>query len=565
MRFRRTLPARVSPVHLQAEISVLICADWENAIAQSLQRLAHTFIVAPTPADTALPQQYGFLDTTTKKIIRPIRHSPTCKISSNEVRTASRLRPLRHIHLPAFLRYDGLGLDGLIGHIHGHRTDVVKLWPVVKVGVEQSHDRNLAKCCFPSTVNSFVHRRLHVSIPPLHYNSRFDLIMEAALTTIVYILGPEDPSFSQRMRADDCPSEGTKAQRARPPHLLRFCSCTYTRTGCGRLPISPPTPLPPLTAHVALIKPIEWSSYSTGPHTVDDHGTLDAMMGGGCRSFGQARCAAYFNPFEEVHEDFISKTSGEERSIPLALEPQTWLTRPVIRMFCGAALLPVLAHLCGLIKAHHPDGIAIPPICSTPSAPPNSHSCMRLHPPAGFQLANYIPTSWSHNNPSRHTYWSFSTRSESSAGIHEHNRNEAQNAYLVLRGKSVLLLPREHEAWNAYLVLRGQSYRGNENPFYSIDEIMDNDLHLHYIIYVNFLDLIRFMLNYGHKRHGAQNVYQVLRGISYRGKEQDVSALRIPQYTVVYKKNPLYPIDEIMNTILMFNRSSQTPKSISSA
>jgi len=39
----------------------------------------------------------------------------------------------------------------------------------------------------------------------------------------------------------------------------------------------------------------------------------------------------------------------------------------------------------------------------------------------------------------------------------------------------------------------------------------------------------------------------VLRGQSYRGKEQDVWALGILLYTIVYKENPFYSIDEIMD------------------
>lgn len=39
----------------------------------------------------------------------------------------------------------------------------------------------------------------------------------------------------------------------------------------------------------------------------------------------------------------------------------------------------------------------------------------------------------------------------------------------------------------------------------------------------------------------------MLRGQSYRGKEQDVWALGILLYTIVYKENPFYSIDEIMD------------------
>lgn len=40
---------------------------------------------------------------------------------------------------------------------------------------------------------------------------------------------------------------------------------------------------------------------------------------------------------------------------------------------------------------------------------------------------------------------------------------------------------------------------------------------------------------------------EVLRGSPYRGKEQDVWALGILLYTIVYKENPFYSIDEIMD------------------
>jgi protein-serine/threonine kinase len=40
---------------------------------------------------------------------------------------------------------------------------------------------------------------------------------------------------------------------------------------------------------------------------------------------------------------------------------------------------------------------------------------------------------------------------------------------------------------------------------------------------------------------------EVLQGRSYRGKEQDVWALGILLYTIVYKENPFYSIDEIMD------------------
>lgn len=40
---------------------------------------------------------------------------------------------------------------------------------------------------------------------------------------------------------------------------------------------------------------------------------------------------------------------------------------------------------------------------------------------------------------------------------------------------------------------------------------------------------------------------EVLQGRPYRGKEQDVWALGILLYTIVYKENPFYSIDEIMD------------------
>jgi protein-serine/threonine kinase len=40
---------------------------------------------------------------------------------------------------------------------------------------------------------------------------------------------------------------------------------------------------------------------------------------------------------------------------------------------------------------------------------------------------------------------------------------------------------------------------------------------------------------------------EVLAGMSYRGKEQDVWALGILLYTIIYKENPFYSIDEIMD------------------
>jgi protein-serine/threonine kinase len=40
---------------------------------------------------------------------------------------------------------------------------------------------------------------------------------------------------------------------------------------------------------------------------------------------------------------------------------------------------------------------------------------------------------------------------------------------------------------------------------------------------------------------------EVLAGKPYRGKDQDVWALGILLYTIVYKENPFYSIDEIMD------------------
>lgn len=40
---------------------------------------------------------------------------------------------------------------------------------------------------------------------------------------------------------------------------------------------------------------------------------------------------------------------------------------------------------------------------------------------------------------------------------------------------------------------------------------------------------------------------EVLAGNPYRGKEQDVWALGILLYTIIYKENPFYSIDEIMD------------------
>ena len=39
----------------------------------------------------------------------------------------------------------------------------------------------------------------------------------------------------------------------------------------------------------------------------------------------------------------------------------------------------------------------------------------------------------------------------------------------------------------------------------------------------------------------------MLAGKPYRGKEQDVWALGILLYTIIYKENPFYSIDEIMD------------------
>ena len=54
----------------------------------------------------------------------------------------------------------------------------------------------------------------------------------------------------------------------------------------------------------------------------------------------------------------------------------------------------------------------------------------------------------------------------------------------------------------------------------------------------------------GHKAKVCRIDYaapEVLAGKSYRGKEQDVWALGILLYTIVYKENPFYSIDEIMD------------------
>jgi protein-serine/threonine kinase len=40
---------------------------------------------------------------------------------------------------------------------------------------------------------------------------------------------------------------------------------------------------------------------------------------------------------------------------------------------------------------------------------------------------------------------------------------------------------------------------------------------------------------------------EVLAGKQYRGKEQDVWALGVLLYTIIYKENPFYNIDEIMD------------------
>lgn len=40
---------------------------------------------------------------------------------------------------------------------------------------------------------------------------------------------------------------------------------------------------------------------------------------------------------------------------------------------------------------------------------------------------------------------------------------------------------------------------------------------------------------------------EVLAGRPYKGKEQDVWALGILLYTIIYKENPFYSIDEIMD------------------
>ena len=40
---------------------------------------------------------------------------------------------------------------------------------------------------------------------------------------------------------------------------------------------------------------------------------------------------------------------------------------------------------------------------------------------------------------------------------------------------------------------------------------------------------------------------EVLQGKAYKGKEQDIWALGILLYTLVYKENPFYSIDEILD------------------
>lgn len=40
---------------------------------------------------------------------------------------------------------------------------------------------------------------------------------------------------------------------------------------------------------------------------------------------------------------------------------------------------------------------------------------------------------------------------------------------------------------------------------------------------------------------------EVLQGRSYRGREQDVWALGILLYTIIYKENPFYNVNEIMD------------------
>ena len=47
--------------------------------------------------------------------------------------------------------------------------------------------------------------------------------------------------------------------------------------------------------------------------------------------------------------------------------------------------------------------------------------------------------------------------------------------------------------------------------------------------------------------HADYAAPEVLQGKSYRGREQDVWALGILLYTLVYKENPFYSIDEIMD------------------
>ena len=47
--------------------------------------------------------------------------------------------------------------------------------------------------------------------------------------------------------------------------------------------------------------------------------------------------------------------------------------------------------------------------------------------------------------------------------------------------------------------------------------------------------------------HADYAAPEVLQGKSYRGREQDVWALGILLYTLIYKENPFYSIDEIMD------------------
>jgi len=61
---------------------------------------------------------------------------------------------------------------------------------------------------------------------------------------------------------------------------------------------------------------------------------------------------------------------------------------------------------------------------------------------------------------------------------------------------------------------------------------------------VSFVSSINFHLTNSLLDYAAP---EVLAGRAYRGKEQDVWALGILLYTIIYKENPFYSIDEIMD------------------